>query len=702
MMSDQKTPFERLPPTPYNHFALYFFAAVYHLIYYLRRSGKEDIEAIVDRYPFLGGYIGEIGGYLPGEVSWSDGINWWRRHILQWEAQLEKHPPLLSLSGMGYRQRLALIIVGLVEEDSRFGTVLAQLQAPLPQRRPGVELAAQLLGETQQEVQTSPWQTCRPLLAAGLVSAINPDDPRSEWALRVAPALWDIVRGDGLQENISWCSYHEQSALPAIGSLILPPDFLARLERVPALLQGGTSSTVIIRGAPGSERLATLGGLARALGMNLVEVPQPQTMNETARRQLGPICAMTRSLPVLCYELGPGETEDIPPIPGYGGPVGIILGQEGGLRGGGVDKAVTLSLPLGEARLRQRLWQDALGGHPVTDLEVISRRFHLPGGLIRQAAGLAVAEARLADQEAVGLEAVRRACRALNRQMLDTLAARVEADGSWEHLVVSGPASLKLQELEQRCRHREQLLDRLGPAFGSSANRGVRALFSGGSGTGKTMAARILANELGMDLYRVDLAAVVNKYIGETEKNLHRVLSTAEALDVILLLDEGDALLGSRTEVRSANDRYANLETNYLLQRLESYQGIVLITSNAAENIDSAFQRRLDVVVNFVPPGPEARWQIWQCHLPADHGVSATFLEEVAVRCEMTGGQIRNAALHAILLALDEGCPTVADRHVKLAVESEYRKAGAHYPLNGQQRQNGRAGNVQAFLNVMS
>ncbi|MCB0231655.1 MAG: ATP-binding protein, partial [Anaerolineae bacterium] len=120
---------------------------------------------------------------------------------------------------------------------------------------------------------------------------------------------------------------------------------------------------------------------------------------------------------------------------------------------------------------------------------------------------------------------------------------------------------------------------------------------------------------------------VVNKYIGETEKNLHRVLSTAEDLDVVLLLDEGDALLGTRTEVRSSNDRYANLETNYLLQRLENYQGIVLITTNAGENIDSAFQRRMDVVVNFVTPQAEERWHIWQLHLPEAHSVDQSVLE---------------------------------------------------------------------------
>jgi SpoVK/Ycf46/Vps4 family AAA+-type ATPase len=209
-----------------------------------------------------------------------------------------------------------------------------------------------------------------------------------------------------------------------------------------------------------------------------------------------------------------------------------------------------------------------------------------------------------------------------------------------------------------------------------------------------------------MDLYRVDLAAVINKYIGETEKNLHRVLSTAEDLDVVLLLDEGDALLGSRTEVRSANDRYANLETNYLLQRLESYQGIVLITTNAAENIDSAFQRRMDVAINFTAPQAEERWHIWQLHLPLAHAVEPLALERIAARCAMTGGQIRNAAQLATLLAMDNPFGVLTEAHLEQAVDSEYRKAGATSPLaqrssNGSRTARPRGG-VAALVDVMS
>jgi SpoVK/Ycf46/Vps4 family AAA+-type ATPase len=214
------------------------------------------------------------------------------------------------------------------------------------------------------------------------------------------------------------------------------------------------------------------------------------------------------------------------------------------------------------------------------------------------------------------------------------------------------------------------------------------------------LAAKLLAAELGMDLYRVDLGAVVNKYIGETEKNLHRVLSTAEELDVVLLLDEGDALLGNRTEVKSANDRYANLETNYLLQRLESYQGIVVVTTNVGEHIDKAFQRRMDVVVSFVRPGPEERWHIWRLHLPEDHTVDPDHLEDVAIRCALTGGQIRNAAVHATLLALDQD-RAVGAVDLDQAIEDEYRKAGATSPFDRPSPTAGHPGPVESFLDSL-
>ena len=288
--------------------------------------------------------------------------------------------------------------------------------------------------------------------------------------------------------------------------------------------------------------------------------------------------------------------------------------------------------------------------------------------------------AALDGRTTVTLADVQQASRTLNRQTLDTLAACVPTSGGWEHLAVSAQTCAELADLESRCRHRERLPAAVGAALGAQLNAGVRALFSGPSGTGKTLAARLLASELHMDLYRVDLSTVVNKYIGETEKNLHQIFARAEELDIILLLDEGDALLTQRTGVQTANDRYANLETNYLLQRLETFEGIIIVTTNAGERIDSAFQRRLDVVVYFRPPEAAERWSIWQLHLPADHAVDDALLREVAGRCTLTGGQIRNAVLHASLLALNDG-GLVTSAWLKAAVQREYRKAGAVCPL---------------------
>jgi SpoVK/Ycf46/Vps4 family AAA+-type ATPase len=215
---------------------------------------------------------------------------------------------------------------------------------------------------------------------------------------------------------------------------------------------------------------------------------------------------------------------------------------------------------------------------------------------------------------------------------------------------------------------------------------GVRVLLAGPSGTGKTLAARLLASVLGKELYALDLSSVVNKYIGETEKNLDAVFTRAEELDVVLLLDEGDALMTRRTDVQSSNDRYANLETNFLLQRLEAYEGILVVSTNAGDRIDGAFRRRMDVVIEFRAPDAMERWHIWQLHLPPSHLVDADAVDEIAGRCVLTGGQIRNAVLHASLLALagdrDDGAgAAVTSAHVEEAVRREYRKAGLVCPL---------------------
>jgi hypothetical protein len=682
--------FTSLQPTPRSHFLLHYYGAVLRLLRYVEQN--ETLDGAGSRYPFLARYRDEFERFLPQDAPPADAVEWWEAEILDWQQGGDLHFPLAALEGLatvGRNGRAVLMLAGLVQEDSRFGTLFAHLQEPLTSRRLTVGLVSQLLARNGLAAEIDSWETCRGLFGLGALTAANPTSPRSEWMLHVPAPVWDAVRSSLDHGPGGWCVLHAADEYPPLDELILPDGFLERLRQTPAILAEGKARALILRGTPGSDRLQVAGATARALSREVIEVINPPSAPENAdplhveegrEKSVAALAILTNAIPVYTFELGPGETAILPDLPGYAGPVFALMGTEGGLRGSRAEQSLTLTLPPPDLSLRLRCWQSALNGTPVQDLEGISARFILPERYIRQTAAMAVTQARLDHRDTVELDDVRHAARTLNRQMLDTLADRIESGGAWSQLVV-GPTTLsKLYELQQRCLFREQLLDHLGSAFGG-ANRGVRALFSGSSGTGKTLAARILAAELGMDLYRVDLASVINKYIGETEKNLHQVLSRAEELDIILLLDEGDALLGQRTDVKSSNDRYANLETNYLLQRLEHYQGIVLVTTNAAQNIDTAFQRRMDVVVQFVPPQVDERWAIWQLHLPDDHCIGADLLARVAASCDLTGGQIRNAAQLATLLAVGEGNRLVGDRHLIEALRAEYRKAGAICPL---------------------
>jgi hypothetical protein len=694
-----------------GHFRLNFFAAIYHMVHALRRivGGDTALERLLAEHRFLAHYLEEILPHLPDGLGWEEMLAWWEKVIAAWEAEAATPLPLVALAREGYvafPSRLALMIVALAEEDSRFGTLFEAVQRPLASRRPSLDLIGHLLGGAGSGAEADGWSICRAPLAMGLIEVVNSEAPRAEWTLKLPAAVWSLMRGEREGDLVPGCQVFAPEDFPRVRDLALADALLQRLERVPALLDDGKIRALVVRGMPGSDQLQLLGAVARALGRGLAvsqgraqKSGDAETGQGTGISRLGPLCVMGRYLPVFSYDLAPGETADVPAMPGYDGPLGIVLGAEGGVGGATAEAALTLSVPLPGLAERRRCWHVALHNHHGSVLEALSERFILPTGHIRQAAGMAIGHAALSGREAVQIDDVREACRALNRQLLDNHAALIDGSGTWCDLVVSNATALRLRDLELRCRHRERLLAHLGGAFAGGANRGVRALLTGASGTGKTLAAKILAAELGMDLYRVDLGAVVNKYIGETEKNLHQVLSRAETLDVILLLDEGDSLLANRTEVKSANDRYANLETNYLLQRLETYQGIVVVTTNAAQQIDRAFQRRMDVVVPFLHPQLEERRAIWRLHLPADHAVDGDFLEEVVQRCAFSGGQIRNAALHATLLAVDDGRSPLRRLHLEAAIRSEYRKGGATCPLDGQS--SARSHSMAAFLATM-
>ncbi len=263
-------------------------------------------------------------------------------------------------------------------------------------------------------------------------------------------------------------------------------------------------------------------------------------------------------------------------------------------------------------------------------------------------------------------------CRAQARPKLDDLAQGIDCIAGWEDLVLPEAQKLVLRDVAAHVNQRAQVYGRWG--FGGKSNRGlgISALFAGASGTGKTMAAEVLARELRLDLYRIDLSAVISKYIGETEKNLRRVFDAAELGGVILLFDEADALFGKRTEVKDSNDRHANVEVSYLLQRMESYRGLSVLTTNLKSSLDQAFLRRIRFIVQFPFPDASQRAEIWRRVYPQKTPTDGLDAQKLA-QLNVAGGNIRNIALNAAFLAADAG-EVVSMKHLLQATKSEYVK----------------------------
>jgi SpoVK/Ycf46/Vps4 family AAA+-type ATPase len=328
---------------------------------------------------------------------------------------------------------------------------------------------------------------------------------------------------------------------------------------------------------------------------------------------------------------------------------------------------VDVERPLPEEQ--RTLWRIALGERVVSvngQLDRVVSHFALDAESIARIGRSLPDAASCADQlwQSARLDA---------RTSLDALADRLPQHASWDRLVLPPQQMDALREIVAHVRQRTRVYERWG--FGRDGRGlGVSALFAGPSGTGKTLAAEVLANELGLDAYRIDLSGVVSKYIGETEKNLRRVFDAAEAGGAVLVFDEADALFGKRTEVRDSHDRYANIEVSYLLQRMESYRGLALLTSNFKNAIDEAFLRRLRFVVEFPFPDAVQRASIWQSMFPPEMPRGDLALDRLA-QLNVPGGNIRNIALHAAFVAADDDAP-VTMAHLLRAARTEYAKLG--------------------------
>lgn len=321
---------------------------------------------------------------------------------------------------------------------------------------------------------------------------------------------------------------------------------------------------------------------------------------------------------------------------------------------------------------QRALWAQRLGdGHEI-DATRLASQFSLNGESISKIAEASPSHGQTQEERFTWLW---EECRHQTRPRLDGLAQRIETHARWSDLELADPQIGQLRDLAGQIRFRWRVYDDWKLRMKLNRGLGVTALFAGESGTGKTMAAEVIANDLELDLFRVDISAVVSKYIGETEKNLRKVFDAFEDSGSVLFFDECDALFGKRTEVKDSHDRYANIEVSYLLQRLEAYSGLALLATNNKGAVDTAFLRRLRFVVTFASPNPAQRENIWRHHLPSVGDIPAPHLNyQWLAKFELTGGNIHTASVNAAFLAAQRGHDAVTMQDVRDAIRSELIK----------------------------
>jgi hypothetical protein len=576
--------------------------------------------------------------------------------------------PLLRLSRrleLTLLEQLTVALVMAVEEEPLVGRILAFLQAPTGSSRPTLGLLATAFAEAAHPGQ-APLHTLASGAAvqSGLLSRLDTEAPLAEQALALPLPLYMALRGqDGAWPGTAL-------GLGAWPEIRLPTSVLEEARRQASTLTALPHSALLIRGGSTSEVRTVASALAASMGR------RPLFIEGERSGFLGPYLHLRELLPVFCFDLSPGDRKLVPPVPFYEGPVLLICGPEGNIEWP-AGSMLSWTLPVPPRHERRALWEASLGDPTLAEHLAHSHRHR--AGRIDHLSRLARRHAAVQGRALPEARDLAAAAWSGEGGGLGALAQALPEPIGDEALVANPGLGAELQALLLRCRSRDGLAEGLGASTTTRYRTGVTALLVGPSGTGKTLAAGWLATRLGMPLYRVDLASVTSKYIGETEKNLAQLFARAEHAEVMLLFDEADSLFGRRTDIRDSNDRFANAQTNYLLQRIESFDGVALLTSNSKSRFDPAFMRRLDAILEFTMPGPEERRALWLAHLGSAHRVAPKDLNRLAAMAELCGGHIRNAVLLAAVLARQEGRP-IEYADLLRGFASEYKKLGRHVP----------------------
>jgi ATPase family associated with various cellular activities (AAA) len=564
----------------------------------------------------------------------------------------------------------ALAVCAAPELHPRYGRLYSYLQDDITRRFPSPRLVSRLLagdGVTEADVLACFSPTGR-LHRAGAIRLLSQDPPLAladrpvKLADRLAAFLLDA--GPGMQEA---------GAPPSLRRVALDPELTGRattVTEVAEALRARSRLPVIVFG-PDAEAV-----IAAAAGTRLVLLDVSALGSTEGVADATLAAALEGAL--LCFdglaELAPKDRADLARAIDRRGERSVLIGSTSAEADAvGEIRALRFEVAVPTYGERRTAWE-ALAG--VDDASEVAAKFRLSIEQIRGASEISLVAARRRGSGTPLPADLDLGARQASSSGLGGLATRLPAAYGWRHLVLPERQQDLLRSISAYLRHRDRVLSDWGYEETVSRTQGLKVLFAGESGTGKTMAAQVLGAELGLEMFRVDLATVVSKYIGETEKNLERIFTAADGSNAILFFDEADALFGKRSEVSDSHDRYANIEVAYLLQRMEAYPGAVILATNFKRNIDDAFVRRLDFVVDFPFPEAEDRRRIWQLVLPDDAPVARDVdLDFLAGQFKLSGGAIRNCSLAAAFRAADEGTE-IEMRHLVRGVAQEYAKQG--------------------------
>jgi AAA+ superfamily predicted ATPase len=525
-------------------------------------------------------------------------------------------------------------------------------------------------------------------LRRGRVIHVDGDGLAAELEL-AGPVLAWLLGADALQPPLA--SACELIPPDVTLGVVLPPQIATTLDELVSRV-ADEPLAIVLRGPRGSGRRAAAHRLARALKRPLLVIPIPALVTAEQRGRvslLGAALAAARlrdAVPFLADadalydESGTMSAEHADAIAGVPGL--LVVGSTG--RGGHLElrrPALNVAMPRAELDDRRQAWVHALDVRkaPTTHAAELAARYVIGPGAIADVVAEADRFARAAGipLELAALEA------AVGRRLslrLGTFGTVVSRKALMSELVLPDEVIDTLRDMIAMVRERAQILERWGYQRHLGISRGVAGLYSGEPGTGKTMAASVVASELGLELVRIDLSAVVSKYVGETEKNLAKIFDEAQDAHAMLLFDEADSLFGKRTELKSAQDRFANLEVNYILQRMETFDGVSVLTTNAEASIDPALQRRLNFRIRFPEPEVEEREKLWRQLLPPATGLhDRVDFHALAERFDMTGGYIKNAVVRAAVIAARAGRAMIAE-DLWMGAHHEYVEMGKVMP----------------------